>query len=123
MYGVPPHELGHYIDDMMSTRSDSFSRHMHMTSKEKPITSYAPNSSEWFAEMFRLFVTNPMLLKEIRPETFRLLRKEFKPTDIYPAEALLTYFAAPPTVFTRLEGYRERAQKMIQKPKPHSLFD
>jgi predicted lipoprotein len=40
-------------------------------SGEKPITSYCPNDAEWFAEMFRVFVTNPDLLRLVRPRTHR----------------------------------------------------
>lgn len=42
-----------------------------MRRSEEPITSYSPNVQEWFAEMFRLFVTNPDLLMMIRPMTYR----------------------------------------------------
>lgn len=42
-------------------------------SGELPITSYAPNPAEWFAEIFRLFVTNHGLLKQLRPKTYNIL--------------------------------------------------
>lgn len=31
------------------------------------LTSYCPNDNEWFAELFRLFVTNPDLFERVRP--------------------------------------------------------
>ena len=37
------------------------------------MTGYYPNDNEWFAEMFRLFVTNPDLLRLLRPCTHALM--------------------------------------------------
>jgi hypothetical protein len=48
-------------------------------SGEAAITSYCPNDAEWFAEMFRVFVTNPDLLRLVRPRTHRELASQFKP--------------------------------------------
>lgn len=38
--------------------------------KEKPLTNYCPNDNEWFAELFRLFVTNPDLLSRVRKKIY-----------------------------------------------------
>jgi len=83
-YGVIAHELGHHADWSRSERKGryygDFSIAMRARCAEAPLTSYCPNDAEWFAEMFRLFVTNPDLLHQLRPRTFRdLLGMGFVP--------------------------------------------
>lgn len=83
-YGVIAHELGHHVDMTRSTRRDryrgDYSIGMRKRSgNEQPLTSYCPDDGEWFAEMFRLFVTNPDLLHKLRPRTHALLAADFKP--------------------------------------------
>lgn len=82
-YGVLQHEFGHHVDVIRSTKRGpyfgDFSIGLRGNSGEKEITSYCPNDAEWFAEMFRLFVTNPDLLKQLRPRTHRELSAVFKP--------------------------------------------
>jgi len=82
-YGVIQHELGHHADVLKGNRRGSywsdFSAVLRGRSGEKQITSYAPNDAEWFAEMFRVFVTNPDLLRLLRPRTHRELVSCFKP--------------------------------------------
>ena len=78
-YGVVQHELGHHVDTLKSTRVDryrgDFSVSMRERSGEVPLTSYCPDD----AEMFRLFVTNPDLLKHLRPRTHAEMAAHFKP--------------------------------------------
>lgn len=82
-FGVLAHELGHHVDVLRSTRSrgylGDFSINLRKESGEERLTSYCPNDGEWFAEMFRLFVTNPNLLKIVRPKTYALLRALYEP--------------------------------------------
>ena len=82
-YGVLQHELGHHADYVKSTKRGpyygDFSVMLRAAVDEKPITSYCPNDAEWFAEMFRLFVTNPDLLAKLRPATHANLRERFTP--------------------------------------------
>lgn len=82
-YGVLQHELGHHVDVQRSTRRGNyygdFGMRVRAVAGEKPITSYCPNDAEWFAEMFRVFVTNPDLLRLVRPRTHRELRATFTP--------------------------------------------
>jgi hypothetical protein len=82
-YGVIQHELGHHADVLRGTKRgfywSEFSAAVRGTVGEKPITSYCPNDAEWFAEMFRVFVTNPDMLKHLRPRTHRELSAVFKP--------------------------------------------
>lgn len=82
-YGVLQHELGHHVDVLSSTKRGryfgDFSIAVRGRSGEAPLTSYCPNDAEWFAEMFRLFVTNPDLLARLRPRTHADLMEHFKP--------------------------------------------
>lgn len=87
-YGVLAHELGHHADVQKGLVPDSllhraywsdFSKKVREASGEKQISSYAPNDAEWFAEMFRVYVTNPDLLRLVRPRTHRELQGVFRP--------------------------------------------
>lgn len=83
-YGVLQHELGHHVDVMRSGKRAAyfgdFSIAVRGNAGEEPITSYCENDAEWFAEMFRVFVTNPDLLRLIRPRTHReLIAASFTP--------------------------------------------
>jgi hypothetical protein len=84
-YGVIAHELGHHVDVTLSTQKrgyfGDFSIALRKMTSEKPITSYAPNDAEWFAEMFRLYLTNPALLQILRPKTYAILRALFVPAE------------------------------------------
>jgi hypothetical protein len=111
--GVIQHELGHHVDEVKSgvnvyrTRAGSFfSDRIRAISGEKPITSYAPNTMEWFAEIFRLFVTNPDLLQRIRPRAYNaLLAEGLKPIANMSAEDILEAMGAPAKVFERMENW------------------
>lgn len=83
-YGVIQHELGHHIDWNHGTIKraywSDYSTDIREETGEQKITTYCPNDAEWFAEIFRLFVTNPDLLKRMRPKTFaRLISDGHKP--------------------------------------------
>ena len=77
-YGVIQHELGHHVDKLAGWKLSSRVRKL---SGEKPLTGYAPDDAEWFAEMFRLFCTNPSLLRLIRPKTYAVLREQFESVE------------------------------------------
>lgn len=82
-YGVLAHELGHHVDWSAGTKKGSYgseySSEVMEASGEPPLTSYAPNPWEWFAETFRLFVTNHFLLETLRPRAYAELRKRWRP--------------------------------------------
>lgn len=83
-YGVLQHELGHHVDYWSKSTPrgaywSNYSRDLRASSKEDKLTNYCPNDAEWFAEMFRLFVTNPDLLSAIRPRTHELISKRYRP--------------------------------------------
>lgn len=83
-YGVLQHELGHHVDTIRTgevTTHDLmdklFSRQIFLQSKEEPLTKYLGTDKraatffmEWFAENFRLYVTNPDLSLKLRPKFY-----------------------------------------------------
>lgn len=66
-FGVLAHELGHHVDHAHGPRGGELS-HIWRPDDPEPLTGYCPDDNEWFAELFRLFVTNPELLREVRPK-------------------------------------------------------
>lgn len=70
-YGVLAHELGHHVDLAHGTKEGTWARELRKNTDEAPLTNYCPNTNEWFAELFRLFVTNPTLLRELRPRVWK----------------------------------------------------
>ncbi|WP_431860250.1 hypothetical protein [Azospirillum sp.] len=83
-YGVLAHELGHHIDVLNSTTVDryrgNFSVELRRQANEPKLTNYCPDDGEWAAEMLRLFITNPDLLRAIRPRTHAaLIKRGLKP--------------------------------------------
>ena len=85
-FGVIAHELGHHVDYMSGEPltgpySSEMSSNIRKEACEGKLTNYCPNDAEWFAEMFRLFVTNSDLLKDLRPRTYKMLRDKFYPVE------------------------------------------
>lgn len=76
-YGVIAHELGHHVEGAHGARGGINARKWRRMTQDKPLTGYCPNDNEWFAEMFRLFVTNPTLLAALRPATWTLLKERW----------------------------------------------
>ena len=109
-YGVLAHELGHHVDTLRTgevsranIRERLFSRIIWEASKEPPLTGYLGTDKEeitffmeWFAEMFRLYVTNPNLLMLLRPRTWEALRANgVKAVIGRPWQNVLEGFLAP----------------------------
>lgn len=85
-YGVLQHELGHHVDWFFTRHyGERFSESVY--TKEKQLTGYVDKAekatlryySEWFAEHFRLFVTNPDLSKAIAPKFFGRMTQVVNP--------------------------------------------
>lgn len=101
-YGVMAHELGHHADVVTGTALDlatlayssEFSTAARVKSGEEKLTNYCPNDAEWFAELFRLFVTNPDLLRVIRPRTHALFCEHYQPVELRPWRDVLATAAA-----------------------------
>lgn len=125
-YGVIAHELGHYVDEYLTIRAaeskgltslkgvEWISSRVVRLSKEKSITSYDPNDSEIFAEWFRLFITNPGLLRLIRPGVYReITALGLKPRVTMIYKDVLDFFKAPDRIYTRLEATYKKSQKNV----------
>lgn len=106
-YGVIAHELGHYVDDVKSKEChQGFSNYIRRMSKEEPITSYSPNTQEWFAEIFRLFITNPDLLRIIRPIAYeKILEFGINPIITQDFIEILEGFSAADNIYKRLQEW------------------
>jgi hypothetical protein len=83
-YGVLCHELGHHCDwltgDKKGEYYSEYCERVKDAAREPGVTSYADeNPAEWFAEAFRVFVTNPALLRCLRPKTFSALEGKWVP--------------------------------------------
>ncbi len=75
-YGVLAHELGHHVDRQHGSRG-GFRSHVWRPLDAAPMTGYCPDDNEWFAELFRLFVTNPDLFARVRPKVADLFFAEW----------------------------------------------
>lgn len=85
-YGVILHEFGHHCDWLTGTKrweyGSEYGEEVMNESRERPLTSYAAtNPAEWFAEAFRLFMTNHGLLRALRPKTYNILCQNFTPVE------------------------------------------
>lgn len=82
-YGVVGHELAHHMDWTASERKGTYhgdySIGVRARAGEKPVTSYCDNDAEWFAEIGRIFVTNPALLRAVRPKSYAVICERWKP--------------------------------------------
>lgn len=70
-YGVVCHEFGHHVDFATNKNGRTLSKSKtwkRIVDNEEDVSSYEPNYCEAFAEAFRLFMTNPGMLREGRPE-------------------------------------------------------
>lgn len=88
-YGVLAHELGHHTDRAHGTRPGEWSSRLRNETGELALTGYAPNANEWFAEMFRLFVTNPSLLAALRPLTYAQMATRWRSVETRPWREVL----------------------------------
>lgn len=89
-YGVLQHELGHHVDYLMSPNATTidglYSKQIYDLSNEAPLTGYLGTDKnkatfymEWFAEIFRLYVTNPDLCSLLRPYAADAISKKLDP--------------------------------------------
>jgi hypothetical protein len=92
--GVYTHELGHHVAAELGLPSLT-------TWAEPSVSGYEPNGSEAFAEAFRLFLTNPSLLREGRPRRWSTLTESL---GLEPSALALT----PWDEVLRLRGAHER---------------
>lgn len=87
-FGVLAHELGHHVD-LQHGPAGGIKSHAWKPIDPEPLTGYCPNDNEWFAELFRLFVTNPDLLKHVRPKIYELMSNEWESVEDRPWRIIL----------------------------------
>ncbi len=87
-FGVLAHELGHHVDLAHGPAGGSRS-HGWRPEDPTPLTGYCPNDNEWFAELFRLFVTNPDLLLALRPKVHAHMALAWRSIEVRPWREVL----------------------------------
>lgn len=69
--GAVIHEIGHYVNDTLGMYSSQPENRKLYESEATKISSYAEeNEREYFAEVFRLYITEPQLLELISPASY-----------------------------------------------------
>lgn len=77
-HGVVLHELGHYVWFVYGTGAAHLAwRKVCRAAQHERVSGYEPCPEEAFAETFRLWALNPMLLKAACPERYAVLKKVF----------------------------------------------
>ena len=70
------HEMGHFLNDFLGMYSSRPGKQGDFPAEAGKISLYAASSDrEYFAEAFRLYVTEPVLLGLISPESFAMVEK------------------------------------------------
>lgn len=72
-FGVTCHEAGHHTDFLLPDRRARLREVRIVRETEPCVTRYEPNLAEVLAEAFKLFCTNPDLLRAGRPRRFGML--------------------------------------------------
>lgn len=68
------HEMGHFVNDYLHLYSSYPENKKVYCSEASKISSYAEtNDREFFAEAFRLYITDPQILKLISPDTYNMV--------------------------------------------------
>lgn len=115
-YGVIQHELGHHVHEIFASQGIARVVCGTYRDKEDPITGYAPNVAEKFAEFFRLFVTNPGLLQAIRPLSYNRMLYFVKPIVMDNCLDVMKKFDAPAYVIDRIyKNFRSQKTKKENK--------
>lgn len=94
-YGVTAHEVGHHVQAVRRVLREDIRV---VVNREPCVTSYEPTAAESFAEMMKLFITNPDLLRIGRPIRWAFLTShlKLKPVDDRPWTDVLS--AAHPLI-------------------------
>lgn len=79
VYGILFHEFGHHVDKMIGERIGGYASEVRAESGERQLHLVGQNDSEWFADMMRLWITNPDLLRIVRPKTWGIFGNRFVP--------------------------------------------
>lgn len=89
--GILAHEVGHHVDNLLKVCKKHKRELIHIRRVEHKLSGYEPNIAEQFAEMMRLFILNPTLLREGRPGRWAFLTKvlELRPPHKVAWQAIL----------------------------------
>lgn len=130
--GIIAHEFGHYVSWHKFSKDKKIADAIHdvMLSGERAITSYDHKTSdphETLAEMMRLFVTNPDLLRAGRPNRWSLMTRilDYKPLIVSPWWKVLS--EAHPAYINASEqwikqGYKTTKRRTIRKCLTQTLW-
>jgi hypothetical protein len=69
------------MSEVKGSYNGDFSVTLRKATAEPALTGYVPDDGEWFAEIFRLFVTNPELCWRLRPRTYNALAGCYNPLE------------------------------------------
>lgn len=121
-YGVIQHELGHHVDNWRYQKDNPFSKRIYEASKEKPLTGYLGTDKheitfymEWFAENFRLFVTNPDLSECLRPKFHEAMRDAGLQPVIEEGWAEVLYMHGAPERITAMADKKVKLELLNQQ--------
>ncbi|MCI0588924.1 MAG: hypothetical protein L0323_19045, partial [Planctomycetes bacterium] len=118
-YGVVLHEVGHHWH-LTFRRPRVLAREFRdATRGEDPVTSYAPNVGEDVAEAFKLFSSNPDLMRLVRPLRFRFLADRIRPVEMRPWREVL---AGSPRHLATAERQVDRARHRLDN-RPLGAYD
>lgn len=112
--GVLAHETGHHAHYQLDKRGGTGAAHLLMCDlsdvkkEEPPVSGYEPNLYEVMAEMVRLFILNPSLLKEGRPLRWALLRDNLGLRPLHDAPWREVLRNAHPKLIASLENWVRR---------------
>jgi hypothetical protein len=94
-FGIVCHEFGHHVDHTLGgNRGISYRKPWQkIILEETEVSGYEPNHHEAFAEAFRLFLTNPDLLRCGRPERWSYFvdKLQLVPPDDSPWQEVLRH--------------------------------
>jgi hypothetical protein len=111
-YGVTAHEVGHHVQAIRK-----ISRHeiRVITALEPRVTSYEPTPNESFAEMMKVFITNPDLLRVGRPVRWIFLTRQLglRPVDDRPWTDVLS--AAHPKFIAAAHNWIKQGRSELPK--------
>lgn len=106
-YGVMCHEFAHYVDNLSPSLFNVklISTELRQISNEPSFNKDPKDDYEYFADVFKLFVTNPDLLRITRPSVFKLLTETYKlsPIILEDYKTVLNKFSAPNKIFERID--------------------
>lgn len=114
--GILCHEIGHHVVYKLAVlgRLISWKNWSPLWRDNKQaVTGYEPTPEEGFAETFRLYLLNPELLRQARPQRFDFVQSlGLRPITETPWKRVLKN--APEFIVTNLENWVERSRKRGQ---------